>query len=505
MKRLPYKFITAVAILLYSNLYAQEFTNAFGIGSSIGIAIPRTDIKYSTETPIGRIFLRYYPARNFAIEGSVGAGYLEAEDNNLYFNSYVYPVDLRFVFEPIKQSKLSPYVYGGAGLLFFNPTDSLDNPLRYNARGDYKKITSYFPIGVGFSYPISKNTEFGISGSYNLTSTNYLEDIKTSTKDAFWSVTLNFLAYLRVENPDLDGDGLLNNDEKKIGTDPLNPDTDGDGLKDGEEVYTYKTDPLNKDTDGDDLTDGEEVLTYKTNPLNKDTDGDGLMDGQEVKKYRTDPLNPDTDGDKLTDGDEVLSYLTDPLRMDTDGDGLIDGDEVLTYKTDPLNIDTDKDELTDGNEVMIHKTNPLIADTDNGGVPDGKEIQLALNPLDPSDDVPIINVGERIILEGVNFETNKTELLPYARQILDQVATSLLMNPTAEVAIHGHTDNVGGAKYNMQLSLGRAEAVKAYLVSKGISAGRITTKGFGFTKPIADNSTAEGRAKNRRIEFVRLK
>jgi len=73
------------------------------------------------------------------------------------------------------------------------------------------------------------------------------------------------------------------------------------------------------------------------------------------------------------------------------------------------------------------------------------------------------------------------------------------------VAIHGHTDNVGGAKKNMTLSLGRAEAVKTYIVSRGVSASRITTKGYGFTKPIADNSKAEGRAKNRRIEFVRVK
>ncbi len=224
-----------------------------------------------------------------------------------------------------------------------------------------------------------------------------------------------------------------------------------------------------------------------------------------VAQYHTDPLNPDTDGDRLKDGEEVLKYRTDPLKADTDGDGLNDGDEVLTHKTDPLNVDTDNDELTDGNEVLTHKTNPLIADTDNGGVPDGKEVQLSLNPLNPGDDVPIINIGERIILEGVNFETNKTTLLQYAQQILDQVASSLLMNPTAEVAIHGHTDNVGGARYNMQLSLGRAEAVKAYLITKGISGSRITTKGYGFTKPIADNTTAEGRAKNRRIEFVRLK
>jgi len=105
----------------------------------------------------------------------------------------------------------------------------------------------------------------------------------------------------------------------------------------------------------------------------------------------------------------------------------------------------------------------------------------------------------------VNFETNKSTLLPGARSILDQVANSLLGNPDAEVAIHGHTDNVGGAKYNQDLSLRRAESVKDYLVSRGIAASRMSTRGYGFTKPIADNGTAQGRAKNRRIEFVRIK
>jgi len=284
MKRLPYYLVLGGVILISQSLiFSQDLSNAFGVGTSWGFAVPRTDIKSSIETPLGRAFFRYYPDKRIAVEGSIGIGYLEAKSDGRYFNSYIYPVDVRFVLEPIKQGKFSPYFYAGAGLLIFNPKDSADNPLRYNARGDYKKITSYFPIGIGFNFPVSKNTEFGISGGYNLTSTNYLEDIKTSSKDAFWCVTMNFFAYLRAENPDLDGDGLLNDEEKQIGTDPLNPDTDGDGLRDGEEVHQYKTDPLNKDTDGDGLTDGEEVLKYHTNPLNKDTDGDGLTDGQEVK------------------------------------------------------------------------------------------------------------------------------------------------------------------------------------------------------------------------------
>ena len=140
-------------------------------------------------------------------------------------------------------------------------------------------------------------------------------------------------------DPDTDGDGLTDREEKEIGTDPLNPDTDGDGLKDGEEVKEHKTDPLNPDTDGDGLTDGDEVNKHKTDPLNPDTDGDGLTDGDEVNKHKTDPLNPDTDGDGLKDGEEVNKHKTDPLNPNTDGDCMNDGVEVKETGTNPLVAD----------------------------------------------------------------------------------------------------------------------------------------------------------------------
>jgi outer membrane protein OmpA-like peptidoglycan-associated protein len=486
--------------------FAQEQKNTFGVGVDLGGAIPYTDIKNHNNFPYGRAFFRYYPSPVTALEVGVGIGRLEAEHADTFFSTSIFPVDARFLVQPIKNGKLSPYVFGGIGVTYFNPRDKSDNPLLRNSQKEYSHVASYIPLGGGVQYFVSDATAVGIEGTYHIALTDNLDDIKTGgNNDAFWTIALNFFAFIRPENNDLDGDGLTNDEEKALGTNPLNPDTDGDGLSDGDEVHKYKTDPLNPDTDGDGCTDGEEVLKYKTNPLNKDTDGDGLTDCEEIKTYHTDPLKVDTDGDGCTDGEEVLTYHTDPLNQDTDGDGLTDCEEVKTYHTDPLKVDTDGDGLSDGDEVLKYKTDPLKMDTDDGGMPDGKEIQLGLNPLDPSDDIPIIKVGERIILEGVNFETAKTILLPAARQILDQVATSLLSNPTAEVAIHGHTDNVGGAKYNMQLSLGRANAVREYLVTKGIEASRITTKGFGFTKPVADNSTPDGRAKNRRIEFVRLK
>jgi outer membrane protein OmpA-like peptidoglycan-associated protein len=497
--------IVVAYAIFFSLAFPQDRSNSYGVGINFGAAIPVTDINEKKDFPFGRAFVRYYPANQVALEAGIGLGTLEASQDNLFFSSVIYPVDMRLLIQPIKEGKFDPYFFGGVGLVYYDPKDRSDQPLPRNANKEYAHMTGYFPIGAGAQYFVTDNTAVGIHGGYNYTLTDNIDDIKDGGKDGFWSVTLDVFAYVKGGNNDLDGDGLLNDEEKQIGTNPLNPDTDGDGLKDGEEVHLYHTNPLKADTDGDGLNDKEEIFTYKTDPLKADTDGDGLTDGDEVHTYHTDPLKMDTDGDGLTDGDEVLKYHTDPLNKDTDGDGLTDGDEVLKYKTDPLKKDTDGDTLTDYDEIFKYKTDPLFMDTDKGGVDDGKEVQLGLNPLDPSDDVPIIKVGERIILEGVNFQTGKTTLLPEAKTILDQVASSLTSYPTAEVAIHGHTDNVGGAKYNMKLSLGRAEAVKAYLVSKGVTASRIASKGFGFVKPIADNATAEGRAKNRRIEFVRLK
>lgn len=95
-----------------------------------------------------------------------------------------------------------------------------------------------------------------------------------------------------VDGPlDSDGDGLTDNEEAELGTDPYDPDTDNDRLMDGEEVKTYGTDPLNPDTDWDMLKDGEEVLDHKTDPKDRDTDDGGVTDGHEVLEDNTDPRN----------------------------------------------------------------------------------------------------------------------------------------------------------------------------------------------------------------------
>jgi outer membrane protein OmpA-like peptidoglycan-associated protein len=111
--------------------------------------------------------------------------------------------------------------------------------------------------------------------------------------------------------------------------------------------------------------------------------------------------------------------------------------------------------------------------------------------------------GVRITLQNIYFDTGKATIKPESYPVLDRVAEFLKANPDAIVEIQGHTDSVGSSSYNMSLSQARANSVKDYLVRyHGIDPRRLIAVGYGETKPIGDNTTREGRAMNRRVEFV---
>jgi outer membrane protein OmpA-like peptidoglycan-associated protein len=111
----------------------------------------------------------------------------------------------------------------------------------------------------------------------------------------------------------------------------------------------------------------------------------------------------------------------------------------------------------------------------------------------------------KIVTHGINFDVDKATLRPESMGTLNQIKRILTQNPDLKFEIDGYTDNSGGDAHNMTLSQQRADAVKTQLIAMGIDAGRLTSKGFGDTKPMADNSTPDGRANNRRVEFVRMK
>ena len=118
-------------------------------------------------------------------------------------------------------------------------------------------------------------------------------------------------------------------------------------------------------------------------------------------------------------------------------------------------------------------------------------------------DIPLqpIEIDAAVVLRNLFFETAKFNIKPESEIELNKVVQLLQENPTVKIQIEGHTDNVGKTIDNQKLSEARARSTVSYLIQKGIRADRLIAKGFGATKPVADNKTEEGRAQNRRTEL----
>ena len=141
---------------------------------------------------------------------------------------------------------------------------------------------------------------------------------------------------------------------------------------------------------------------------------------------------------------------------------------------------------------------PVRKDSDGDGVYDDEDA-CPNTPLGAD-----VNFKGCWRLEGVLFDFDKAVIKPQFTELLDNVSNILGKNPGLSVLLKGHTDSIGSAEYNKDLSLRRARSVQSYLVDKGISSERIDVKGFGESQPVADNDSKSGRAKNRRVEIEPL-
>lgn len=234
------------------------------------------------------------------------------------------------------------------------------------------------------------------------------------------------------------------------------------------------------------------------------------------------PVVTDKDGDGIADADDKCPDVAGLASLqgcpDRDADGIADGDDkcpdiagVARYKGCPI-PDTDGDGINDENDKCVNVKGVAryqgcpVPDTDGDGV-DDEEDKCKDRPGTASNyGCPEIKkeVIDKInyAAKNVYFNTASAKLLAKSYKPLNDVVAILKADESLLLSIDGHTDAQGNDEYNQKLSENRAKAVKDYLVSKGISESRLTSTGYGETKPVADNNTAAGRAKNRRTEMA---
>jgi len=141
---------------------------------------------------------------------------------------------------------------------------------------------------------------------------------------------------------------------------------------------------------------------------------------------------------------------------------------------------------------------PVPVDSDGDGVLDPND-RCPATPLGVAVDSVGCPRGGPVVLRGVGFATNSATLTPESLPVLDGVAEDLRKHPRLRVELQGHTDSSGADAYNLDLSQRRAESVRNYLMAQGVAGTQLVAMGYGETEPIADNTTSEGRAENRRV------
>lgn len=220
-------------------------------------------------------------------------------------------------------------------------------------------------------------------------------------------------------------------------------------------------------------------------PDEQDLDGDGITDN-----YDMCPVDPE-DSDRYQDNDGCPDE-------DNDLDGVLDNDDRCPLEAEDPDGFQDEDGCPDNDN-----DNDQFSDLQDF-CPNTPGIQQDEEPGCPRRYAGVVIRTDRIVInQQIHFEFDKAIIRPDSFGILDTVSQVLIDYPNITVEIQGHTDSQGPDDYNYWLSHDRAKAVMDYIINKGIDSSRLRFQGYGETCPIASNRTAEGRAQNRRVEFVR--
>ena len=365
---------------------------------------------------------------------------------------------------------------------------------------------------------------------------------------------------------DADKDGVVDRKDKCPGTPfgvivdkkgcPV--DTDGDGVPDyldkcpntPPEAYSTIDQngcPIDSDGDGvpnylDKCPDTPKAAKgfIDQNGCSLDTDGDGVPDFLDKCPNTPAGVQVDIKGCPIdSDGDGVADYLDLCPNTPAEARGLVDkngcpldsdGDGVPDYLDLCANTPLEAHGFIDKNGCLLDSDDDGVPDyldkcpntpieargkIDQNGCPRDTDGDGILDYLDKCPTIPGVAANNgcpevkkevkalfKKALQGIQFETGKANIKSFSFPLLNQIANILILNPTYLIEIQGHTDNVGKPDMNLNLSERRAESVRKYLIDKGIEEKRMTSHGYGDTKPVASNKASKGRALNRRVEFV---
>ena len=417
---------------------------------------------------------------------------------------------------------LSPYIFGGAGYAFTKPYTNYNETNNIAIRDAIILDKAYtydghvvLPMGIGIKADLSENWVLGLETGVRLLFNDYLDGVSQSAnprKNDTYTLTALTATYRLSYTSDRDHDGISDAEDAcpdKKGTAKTRgcPDADGDGLADNLDACPDVKGSLNTggcpDGDGDSIADKSDKC-----PEEKGTVATAGC--------------PDKDKDGIADADDSCPDIYGAAKLkgcpDSDGDGIADREDACPDRAGtaenrgcPVN-DRDRDGVVDADDrcpdIAGSPSFSGCPDTDKDGIGDhtDKCPEIAGPPSNAG--CPLMTEADKKVLEdaiyGVQFESGKSAIKSNTLAILDQVAGVLNRYPVYSLTISGHTDSAGSDASNQKLSENRAKACYDYLSSKGIAAGRMTYAGYGESQPVADNATAAGKTKNRRVEFAMI-
>ena len=479
------KLITLMLFtLIFSAAFAQNSQHKWAIGLYGGKTVYNGDLgngflDFNPFYALGGISIDRYlnPSIDLGIQAEYG-DYGYWKDPTINFLStktdgYLllkYKFSNGYIFK--EDAIVSPFLAAGVGMASYSGDRTVGN-----------SVDLTLPVGLGIKLNFTKWLAFQYQFMYNFTNGDKRDNNTTGSRNDGFASNSVALIFSFGAPKDSDKDGVSDKSDKCPDTPSgIVVDPDGcpvDGDKDGIADYLDKC----PTTAG--------IAAFQGCP---DSDGDGVQDSQDdcpsVAGLASLKGCPDTDGDGIKDSEDKCPNVKGIAQFygcpDTDDDGITDAEDRCPFDKGPVALKGCPDGDNDGIADIDDKC-PMVA-----GIPENKGC-----PAVKEETKKVFDKA----LRGINFETGKAVIKGTSFQILNDIVLIMKENPEYNLEINGHTDAVGGAEMNQDLSQRRAYAVVKYLTDKGIDPARMTATGFGEAVPVADNETAEGRALNRRVEF----